>query len=159
MTQSNIGAGVTRIGGGGQAMRRSPGPESLADVLERVLDKGVVIVGDIGVSVLDIELLTLKVRLLIASADTAREMGIDWWTGDPFYNSDARRSEEENRELRARVAELERGDGSRSAAGRSGGDGSRSAGRSDGDGSRSAARGSSDPDRTPVPAGGDHDDS
>ncbi|MDT4935895.1 MAG: hypothetical protein QOK11_3787 [Pseudonocardiales bacterium] len=148
MTQSNIGAGVTRIGGGGQAMRRSPGPESLADVLERVLDKGVVIVGDIGVSVLDIELLTLKVRLLIASADTAREMGIDWWTGDPFYNSDARRSEEENRELRARVAELERGDGSRSAAGRS-----------DGDGSRSAARSSSDPDRTPVPAGGDHDDS
>jgi hypothetical protein len=148
MTQSNIGAGVTRLGGGGQAMRRSPGPESLADVLERVLDKGVVIIGDIGVSVLDIELLTLKVRLLIASADTAREMGIDWWTGDPFYNSDARRSEEENRELRARVAELERGDGSRSAAGRS-----------DGDGSRSGARSSSDPDRTPVAAGADHDDS
>jgi hypothetical protein len=140
MTQSNIGAGVTRIGGGGQAMRRSSGPESLADVLERVLDKGVVIVGDIGVSVLDIELLTLKVRLLIASADTAREMGIDWWTSDPFYSSDARRTEEENRELRARIAELESGDG-------------------DGDGRSSAERSSTKPDQRAVAAGADHDDS
>ena len=68
---------------------RSSGADSLADVLERVLDKGVVIVGDIGVSLLDIELLTLKIRLLIASVDTAREMGIDWWTSDPFFSSRA----------------------------------------------------------------------
>ncbi|MEU5726981.1 gas vesicle protein GvpJ [Micromonospora sp. NPDC047738] len=66
-----------------------PASDSLADVLERVLDRGVVIVGDIVVGVLDIELLTLKVRLLVASADTARQMGIDWWLHDPFLNSRA----------------------------------------------------------------------
>jgi galactitol-specific phosphotransferase system IIB component len=58
---------------------------SLADVLERVLDKGIVIVGDIAVNVVDIELLTLRLRLFVASAQTAREMGMDWWTGDPFF--------------------------------------------------------------------------
>jgi hypothetical protein len=99
--------GITQIGSTSGMSRRSSGPESLADVLERVLDKGVVVIGDIGVNVLDIELLTLKIRLLIASADTAREMGIDWWTSDPFYSSDARRAEEQNRELRERVADLE----------------------------------------------------
>jgi Gas vesicle protein len=67
--------------------RRSP--DSLADVLERVLDKGIVIAGDVVVNVLDIELLTLKLRLFIASADTAREMGMDWWTTDPFFSSHA----------------------------------------------------------------------
>jgi hypothetical protein len=60
-------------------------PDSLADVLERVLDKGIVIAGDIVVNILDIELLTLKVRLFISSADTAREMGLDWWSRDPFF--------------------------------------------------------------------------
>lgn len=64
--------------------------DSLADLLERVLDKGVVIAGDIAVNLLDIELLTLKVRLLIASADTARSMGIDWWESDPFLSTRAR---------------------------------------------------------------------
>jgi Gas vesicle protein len=59
-------------------------PAQLADVLERVLDKGIVIAGDIQINLLDIELLTIKLRLLIASADKAREMGIDWWEGDPF---------------------------------------------------------------------------
>jgi len=106
MNPSNSSGGITHIGGHGVA-GRTPRPESLADVLERVLDKGVVVVGDIGVSVLDIELLTLKVRLLIASADTAREMGIDWWTSDPFFSSQARRSEDRNRELESRIAELE----------------------------------------------------
>ncbi|MGH8868337.1 MAG: gas vesicle protein [Actinomycetes bacterium] len=92
-----------------------PRPDSLADVLERVLDRGVVVAGDIVVNVLDIELLTLKVRLLIASADTAREMGIDWWTHDPFLNSEARGLEQENAELRQRLEALERaiGDGER----------------------------------------------
>ncbi|MDT4921592.1 MAG: hypothetical protein QOI15_2494 [Pseudonocardiales bacterium] len=98
---------VTHIAGGAMS-RPSGGGDSLADVLERVLDKGVVVVGDVGVSVLDIELLTLRIRLLIASAETAREMGIDWWTGDPFYNSGARESADETRALRERVAELEK---------------------------------------------------
>jgi hypothetical protein len=62
------------------------GPAQLADVLERVLDKGIVIAGDIRINLLDIELLTIKIRLLVASADKAREMGIDWWDGDPFLS-------------------------------------------------------------------------
>ncbi|QFU91176.1 gas vesicle protein [Amycolatopsis sp. YIM 10] len=89
---------------------------SLADVLERVLDKGIVIVGDISVSVVDIELLTLKLRLFIASAQTAKEMGMDWWTGDPFFapgrsvetgQPPAQALEEQNTLLRNRVFELE----------------------------------------------------
>ena len=66
-----------RAGGG-------PAPAQLADVLERVLDKGIVIAGDIEIRLLDIELLTVRLRLLVASADKAKEMGIDWWQGDPF---------------------------------------------------------------------------
>jgi Gas vesicle protein len=81
--------------------------DSLADTLERVLDKGVVIVGDVVVSVLDVELLTLKLRLFISSVDTAREMGLDWWTADPFYSSGARALGDENRDLRSRVRALE----------------------------------------------------
>jgi hypothetical protein len=92
---------------------------SLADVLERVLDKGVVIVGDITVNVVDIELLTLRLRLFIASAQTAREMGMDWWSSDPFFAPHAagravesgRKSTgelaEQNAALRERVLELE----------------------------------------------------
>ena len=83
---------------------------SLADILERVLDKGIVIAGDVQVNLLDIELLTLKLRLLIASADTARSMGIDWWEHDPALSSLARDNqlEQENRELRKRLDRLER---------------------------------------------------
>ena len=66
------------------------GTTNLADILERILDKGIVIAGDITINLVDIELLTIKVRLLIASADKAREMGIDWWEGDPFLSSSAR---------------------------------------------------------------------
>src|SRR5437773_11726576 len=65
---------------------RSPAPaggSSLADVLERVLDKGIVVAGDVAINLLDIELLTIKLRLLIASADKAKELGIDWWSRDP----------------------------------------------------------------------------
>lgn len=86
----------------------SPRGDSLADLLERVLDKGVVIAGDIVVNILDIELLSLKVRLLIASADTAKEMGIDWWTDDPFLSGHAKQLETENAELRERLERLER---------------------------------------------------
>jgi len=79
----------------------------LADVLERVLDKGLVIAGDIRVNLLDIELLTIKIRLLVASVDKAREMGIDWWEHDPTLSVGQRDLAEENRALRSRVAELE----------------------------------------------------
>src|ERR1700709_958100 len=62
-------------------------PANLADILERVLDKGIVIAGDIQINLLDIELLTIKLRLLIASVDRAREMGINWWESDPPLQS------------------------------------------------------------------------
>ena len=84
-----------------------PSGESLADILERVLDKGVVIAGDIVVNVLDIELLTLKVRLLIASADTAKEMGIDWWESDPGLSGSSRDLDDENKQLKERLNQLE----------------------------------------------------
>ena len=83
--------------------------ESLADILERVLDKGIVIAGDIQINLLDIELLTIKLRLLVASVDKAKEMGIDWWESDPSLSSAAREQlVDENRDLRERLARLER---------------------------------------------------
>lgn len=57
---------------------------NLADILERVLDKGIVVAGDIVVSLVDVELLTIRLRLLIASVDKAKEMGINWWESDPW---------------------------------------------------------------------------
>ena len=86
-----------------------PAPANLADILERVLDKGIVIAGDIKVNLLDIELLTIKIRLLIVSVDKAAEMGIDWWRTDPMLSSSARQDElaEENRQLRQRLDQLE----------------------------------------------------
>lgn len=85
------------------------GGANLADILERVLDKGIVIAGDIRINLLDIELLTIKLRLIVASVDKAKEMGIDWWEDDPALSTRARRDEltRENAELRAHVAELE----------------------------------------------------
>ncbi|GHF59992.1 putative gas vesicle protein GvpJ 1 [Streptomyces mashuensis] len=85
------------------------GGANLADILERVLDKGVVIAGDIRVELLDIELLTIKLRLVVASVDKAKEMGIDWWESDPALSSRARTRElgAENARLQARLAELE----------------------------------------------------
>ena len=80
---------------------------NLGDILERVLDKGLVIAGDIQVNLLDIELLTIKLRLVIASLETAREVGINWWESDPWLSGDTRKLTDENRKLRARVAELE----------------------------------------------------
>jgi Gas vesicle protein len=82
---------------------------TLADILERVLDKGIVIAGDIQINLLDIELLTIKLRLLIASVDRAREMGINWWETDPTLSSadDRDELETENRELRERLERLE----------------------------------------------------
>ena len=81
---------------------------NLADILERVLDKGIVIAGDIQVNLLDIELLTIKIRLLVASVDKAREMGIDWWEHDPSLSSGGSNGlAVENRRLRERIEELE----------------------------------------------------
>jgi Gas vesicle protein len=82
---------------------------NLADVLERVLDKGVVIAGDIKINLLDVELLTIKLRLLVASVHTAKELGIDWWEQDATLSSRARPDglADENRRLRERLGELE----------------------------------------------------
>jgi hypothetical protein len=82
-------------------------PASLVDVLERVLDKGIVVAGDIRVDLLDIELLTIRLRLLIASVDRAKDMGIDWWEHDPTLSSGARDLAVENRLLRERIGALE----------------------------------------------------
>ena len=90
---------------------RAGGPANLADILERVLDKGVVIAGDIRVNLLDVELLTIKLRLVVASVDRAREMGINWWESDPSLTTGAGGADqlaEENRELRERLERLER---------------------------------------------------
>jgi hypothetical protein len=80
---------------------------NLADILERVLDKGVVIAGDITISLVDIELLNIKVRLLLASVDKAMEMGINWWEGDPALSSRAKQLETENETLKHRLDCLE----------------------------------------------------
>ncbi|MER5599406.1 gas vesicle protein [Streptomyces sp. NPDC002265] len=82
---------------------------NLADILERVLDKGIVIAGDIRINLLDIELLTIKLRLIVASVDKAKEMGIDWWEHDPSLSSRAHGESAlsmENRRLRAEIEAL-----------------------------------------------------
>ena len=82
---------------------------NLADILERVLDKGIVIAGDIRVNIAEIELISLKIRLVICSVDKAKELGINWWKNDPYLSSEAQTQhlEEENRLLRERLAALE----------------------------------------------------
>jgi hypothetical protein len=92
-------------------VQRAGGPANLADILERVLDKGIVIAGDIQINLLDIELLTIKLRLLIASVERAQEMGINWWESDPTLSANAQELEEENRDLRARLDRLEKAAG------------------------------------------------
>jgi hypothetical protein len=111
MTIIGSSPGTMRSLGGGQ-------PTNLGDILERVLDKGLVIAGDIRVNLLDIELLTIKLRLVIASLDTAKQVGINWWESDPWLNAqaadraadrsrDQKELEEENRRLRSRIEALE----------------------------------------------------
>jgi hypothetical protein len=114
MTSGNIvshgSTGAMRAAGGGSQTA------NLGDILERILDKGLVIAGDIQVNLLDIELLTVKLRLVIASLDTARQAGINWWENDPWLNSvaaDGSRGKElaeENRQLRRRIQALESGE-------------------------------------------------
>jgi hypothetical protein len=82
---------------------------NLADILERVLDKGVVIAGDIRIQLADIDLLNIKIRLLVASVDKAMEMGINWWQQDSYLSSKAKETEieKENVALKKRLDRLE----------------------------------------------------
>jgi len=90
-----------------QRMQHAITGSSLADILERVLDKGIVIAGDITISLVGVELLNIKVRLLVASVDKAMEMGINWWESDPYLSTRAKKLEEENMLLRERLDRLE----------------------------------------------------
>jgi len=84
--------------------RRSTG---LVDVLDRVLDKGLVIAGDIRVSLAQVELLTIRIRLLVCSIDKAEQIGLDWWRQDPALSVGARKLALENEALREQVRALE----------------------------------------------------
>jgi hypothetical protein len=110
---SGISSRLPQTYGRSDLTARGGGPANLADILERVLDKGIVIAGDIQINLLDIELLTIKIRLLVASVDRAREMGINWWETDPHLTDKAQHLEDENKDLRERLERLERliGDG------------------------------------------------
>ncbi|PZE19707.1 gas vesicle protein [Paenibacillus xerothermodurans] len=93
-------------------MERSMESSTIVDVLEKILDKGVVIAGDITVGIADVELLTIKIRLIVASIDKAKEIGMDWWETDPYLTSHAQNStvkalEEENKRLQERLESLE----------------------------------------------------
>ncbi|WP_175989917.1 gas vesicle protein [Bacillus sp. Marseille-Q1617] len=95
------------------AMEHSMQSNTIVDVLEKVLDKGVVIAGDITVGIADVELLTIKIRLIVASVDKAKEIGMDWWENDPFLSSKAadnntRALEQENKKLQERLESLEK---------------------------------------------------
>lgn len=83
-------------------------PPGLVDVLDRILDKGLVIAGDIKVSLANVELLTLQIRLLVCSIDKAEQIGLNWWRYDTNLTKRAELAEGENAELRARILELER---------------------------------------------------
>lgn len=83
-------------------------PPGLVDVLDRILDKGLVIAGDIKVSLANVELLTLQIRLLVCSIDKAEQIGLNWWRYDTNLTTRAERAELENVELRERLAALER---------------------------------------------------
>ena len=72
------------------AIQHTNNSSGLGDLLERILDKGIVIAGDIKISLADVELINIKIRLLVASVDKAKEMGIDWWAHDPYLSSRAR---------------------------------------------------------------------
>jgi hypothetical protein len=88
-----------------QRMMHATEATNLADILERVLDKGIVIAGDIKIQIADIDLLNIKIRLLVASVDKAMEMGINWWQQDPYLSTTANKTglEQENRELKKKL--------------------------------------------------------
>jgi hypothetical protein len=107
-SDSGFSSRVPQTYGRSDLTSRGGGPANLADILERVLDKGIVIAGDIQINLLDIELLTIKIRLLVASVDRAREMGINWWENDPSLTTEAQDLIDENKDLRERLERLER---------------------------------------------------
>ncbi len=111
MTDSRDRGLTTILNGARPEIRRPSGgthsSSNLSDLLERVLDKGVMIAGDITLCLGEIELLQIKIRLLIASVDKAREMGIDWWRHDPALSSAARSAAGERSELAQRLERLE----------------------------------------------------
>ena len=92
-----------------QKMMHANDATNLADILERVLDKGIVIAGDIKIQLADIDLLNIKIRLLVASVDKAIQMGINWWQQDSYLSSKAKDSEmeKENVALKKRLDRLE----------------------------------------------------
>ena len=92
-----------------QKMMHATNATNLADILERVLDKGIVIAGDIRIELADVDLLNIKIRLLIASVDKAMEMGINWWQQDSYLSSKAKDNEieKENVVLKKRLDRLE----------------------------------------------------
>jgi len=92
-----------------QKMMHATNATNLADILERVLDKGIVIAGDIKIQLADIDLLNIKIRLLVASVDKAMEMGINWWQQDSYLSSKAKETEieKENTALKKRLDRLE----------------------------------------------------
>ena len=92
-----------------QKMTHAIQATNLADILERVLDKGIVIAGDIKIQLADVDLLNIKIRLLVASVDKAMEMGINWWQQDSYLSTKARESEieKENIALKQRLERLE----------------------------------------------------
>jgi hypothetical protein len=87
---------------------------NLADILERVLDKGIVIAGDIQIRIADIELLTIKIRLLVASVDKAIEMGINWWQTDPYLSSRREKSAGRRRKQNEKGKTRSLGEGNKS---------------------------------------------
>lgn len=89
------------------SLQHSVQSTNLADILERVLDKGIVIAGDINISLVGVELLSIKLRLLVASVDKAMQMGINWWENDPYLTTRARELTEENRQLHERIERIE----------------------------------------------------
>jgi Gas vesicle protein len=87
---------------------RSQRSTGLVDVLDRVLDKGLLIAGDIRVSLAEVELLTIRIRLIVCSLDKAQEVGLDWWKHESYLAPGARPLAAENEALRRHVAALER---------------------------------------------------
>jgi hypothetical protein len=107
MTTTGQASPVVSSAGGVAAPTGGAAPAGLGDVLERVLDRGLVIAGDIRVNLLDIELLTVKLRLVLASLETAKQVGMDWWEHDPWFTGRDGELQQENERLRSRVNELE----------------------------------------------------
>ena len=89
------------------SLQHSVGGSGLADILERILDKGIVVAGDISVSLVGVELLTVRIRLVVASVDRALEMGIRWWEADAALTGRTSALQAENAALADRVAALE----------------------------------------------------